>query len=697
MTPINLRGGPLLERDYQALEARSINREWADRSFFRRVDQTEGCEILGRNGAGRYEGIAIPYIWPGEDRIREFRVRRDAPEYEKGKPKGKYMAPPGRGNLLYLPVGFDPAWLSDVTLELILVEGEFKCVAVMRAAWDGLSESAERPRFGAAAFGGVWNWWGTIGKVTNENNARVDEKGPISDLSRIAWRDRTVTIAFDRDINSNKNVKTARDLLVRELQSRGAVVKLFAWPKEHPEAKGIDDLLAAAGPALVLHLIGTAKKKAVPRSITGKEETNTAELADEITSTAHFAKDSGGRLYVYKDGFYQSSGGSFVSQRVKKIMTGWGLAAKWTSNKAEEVGEYIRVDCPELWSQPPADEINVENGLLDVNTRILRAHDPKFLSPIQLPVRYDPAARCPFWEKFVGEVFPEDSKQIAWEVPAWVMTPDTSIQKALLLLGEGANGKSVFFRACIAFLGKWNTVAISLHKLEQDKFAASRLVGKLANICPDLPTAHLLGTSAFKALTGGDVVGGEYKYHDSFDFIPFVKLIFSANLPPRSDDGTHGFFRRWIVVPFTRTFEEGAKDTLPRSVLDARLAEPSELSGVLNKALDALSRIRKNGFSEGKSSRDAWDEFRQATDPLTVWLDQHTIDDPEGVTPKYWVMAAYNKNCLDHSRPPMTKSAFGLALKRARKNLTDAERTVRGHIHWCYIGIKLKLEPPESQ
>jgi putative DNA primase/helicase len=255
---------------------------------------------------------------------------------------------------------------------------------------------------------------------------------------------------------------------------------------------------------------------------------------------------------------------------------------------------------------------------------------------------------------------------------------------------QGVNVGQSGFAGC-------HLVAISLHKLEQDKFAASRLVGKLANICPDLPTAHLSGTSVFKALTGGDVVGGEYKYHDSFDFIPFVKLIFSANLPPRSDDGTHGFFRRWIVVPFTRTFEEGAKDTLPRAVLDARLAEPSELSGVLNKALDALSHIRKNGFSEGGSSRAAWDEFRQATDPLTVWLDQHTIDDPEGVTPKYWVMAAYNKNCLDHSRPPMTKSAFGLALKRARKNLTDAERTVRGNICWCYIGIKLKQEPPESQ
>ena len=54
-------------------------------------------------------------------------------------------------------------------------------------------------------------------------------------------------------------------------------------------------------------------------------------------------------------------------------------------------------------------------------------------------------------------------------------------------------------RLLIAFLGKGNTSGLSLHKLEADKFAASRLYGKLANICPDLPSEHLAGTSMFKA------------------------------------------------------------------------------------------------------------------------------------------------------------------------------------------------------
>jgi putative DNA primase/helicase len=178
------------------------------------------------------------------------------------------------------------------------------------------------------------------------------------------------------------------------------------------------------------------------------------------------------------------------------------LASKWTSHKSEEVVKYLTVDAPMLWERPPGDQVNLLNGLLAVNTRTLSPHSADFLSPIQLPVKFDAAARCPMWDKFIGEVFPSDSETIAWEIPAWLMTPDTSIQKAILLMGDGANGKSTYLRAVLAFIGKHNTAAVSLHKLENDRFSASRLIGRLANICPDLPGTDLTSTSVFKAITG---------------------------------------------------------------------------------------------------------------------------------------------------------------------------------------------------
>jgi putative DNA primase/helicase len=96
------------------------------------------------------------------------------------------------------------------------------------------------------------------------------------------------------------------------------------------------------------------------------------------------------------------------------------------------------------------------NRLLDVNTSMLAQHSPEFLSPIQLPMNFDPSARCPNWDDFVATTFPLDAEAIAWEVPAWLMTPETSIQKAILLTGDGSNGKSVYLAAPLAFIGRKN-------------------------------------------------------------------------------------------------------------------------------------------------------------------------------------------------------------------------------------------------
>jgi P4 family phage/plasmid primase-like protien len=414
-------------------------------------------------------------------------------------------------------------------------------------------------------------------------------------------------------------------------------------------------------------------------------------IADEISAKEHFAQDRGKRLYVYRNGVYLPKGDAVILPTVRKICERRKLASAWTSHKAREVVEYIRVASPDLWEAPPSDKLNLKNGILNVDTHELEAHCPRFLSTVQLPVAYDPSATCPAWDKFISDVFPSDSIAVVWELIAWVMTPDMSIQKSALLIGEGENGKSAFLRAIVSFIGKQNTTAASLHKLEQDKFTAARLFGKLANICPDLPSVHLSSTSMFKALTGGDYIVGEYKYLDSFEFAPFAKLLFSANVPPRSDDSSHGFFRRWAVIPFLRCFEDNDPNKVSREVLDARLSDPAEQSGVLNKALHALKVLRKtNRFTEGESMRKAADEFRSATDPLTVWLDQNTELDPEGDVIQSDLRDAYNDSCQKSGRGLMTATAFGLSIKRARPKLEKKQLTKNLKMNWCYVGIRLK-------
>src|SRR5690606_29330164 len=133
--------------------------------------------------------------------------------------------------------------------------------------------------------------------------------------------------------------------------------------------------------------------------------------------------------------------------------------------------------------------------------------------------------------------------------------------------------------------------------------ATHRLNGKLANICPDLPSQHLETSSMFKALTGGDMVAAEVKHGDLYEYKPFVRLLFSANQPPQARDATKAFFRRWLVIPFDATF--APEEKIPEQVIDQQLAAPAELSGALNRALDAMPDVATNGVTVTPTMREA--------------------------------------------------------------------------------------------
>jgi hypothetical protein len=236
--------------DYARLEARWITREIADRQRLRRVDALEGREIVGRK-RGDCAGLVISNIPPwSPEGAREYRLRLDHPRLEQRngatRQGNRYLQPPDRPNLLFFPVGVTVAMLEDTALPLVFTEGEFKAMALMRlASWE-----SDQPRFLPVAAVGVWSWKGTIGKTEGPNGKREDVHGPLPDMDHIHWKGRQSIIAFDADGETNPSVKAARWALTRELMERGAQVGMLEWPAA--EGKGIDDRLAAVGPAKVL-------------------------------------------------------------------------------------------------------------------------------------------------------------------------------------------------------------------------------------------------------------------------------------------------------------------------------------------------------------------------------------------------------------------------------------------------------------
>ena len=334
-------GHDLTPADLGALNARWIDPELARRAKLRRVDSLIGGEMVGRRG-GDYSGILIPYFQPGSDQVRDYRLRRDHPdlEYNAGgnlKIKQKYLSPPGRSNMLYLPPGVPQSLLRDAAMPVVITEGEFKSLALWRAANHG---AASRPRFLPLGVSGVYNWRGTIGKTVGPNGSRIDVKGPIPDLDWLVWAGRRVVIAYDADAVTKELVRISRSALAAHLRGRDALVGFLEW--DVAKGKGIDDHLATVGPDMVFDEIahvdfaGSAWKKDLLRS---KPPMNTTEgrilpvLANAIAAFRH-APEWGGVLAFNEFGF-----GTVVLKPAP-----WGVVPKgeWTDHEDRLATEWIQ-------------------------------------------------------------------------------------------------------------------------------------------------------------------------------------------------------------------------------------------------------------------------------------------------------------------------------------------------------------------
>lgn len=406
-----------------------------------------------------------------------------------------------------------------------------------------------------------------------------------------------------------------------------------------------------------------------------------------IQNGLNFAVDQGGRLYYYNAGAYRPNGEQLVEEATLHIFEASRMINKWKPAHTDGVMRYIKARCPHIETEPITTHLNVMNGLINLETGILEPHSPQYLSTIQLPITYDPAAECPAWFSFIRDVFPADSQMVAWELLASIVVPNREYQKAVFLTGEGSNGKSIYLNAIQRFIGPENYSSESLQSLAMDKFRVVRLLGKLANICGDLDPTKLESTGVFKLIADGSPIPMEYKFGQSFDARPFCRLVFSANTLPRSVDTTDAFYRRWVIIPFHQQFQD---IPMVGKKLKADLTTDSELSGALNQVLKVLPRVIAHGMTVTASLSTALSDYRQATDPVEKILTRGC-----SVLPGAWVardeLLAELNVVLEteyHIRQGVTAHRLTKALKRLFPEITDSrQRDETGTLAYGYKNL----------
>jgi putative DNA primase/helicase len=265
---------------------------------------------------------------------------------------------------------------------------------------------------------------------------------------------------------------------------------------------------------------------------------------------------------------------------------------------------------------------------------------------------------------------------------AYLLLPDNSLKTAFMFLGAGDNGKSTLIALIEALLGSENVEAIPLHKLEDDRFAAADLYGKLANTFADLDARALAATSMFKSITGGDSIRGEQKYRGAFKFRPYARLIYSANEAPPTPDGSDAFFGRWKVIPFEQAFT-GRED---RRLIE-RLTTPEELSGLLNMALLKLPVLRERGrFPDTDETEAAARQFRIDTDSAAGFIAERCVVEEEARVARARLYRDYKEWCQETGHRPFHNRNFNKRVRQATRGEVE-ERPIEGIYTWIGIGL----------
>ena len=331
--------------------------------------------------------------------------------------------------------------------------------------------------------------------------------------------------------------------------------------------------------------------------------------------------------------------------------------------------------------------LNLKNGMFNIDTLQLLPHDPKLYPSIrQLPISYDQSKECKKINDFFNDVLEAKDVDLIAELFGFLLTKNYKIHKAFMFYGSGRNGKGTMLRLVEAFMGVENVSHVSLEQLANNRFAASKIVGKLVNINGDIPQRDLSSTETFKQLTGEDIVQMEAKYSQPFDYLNQAKMIFAANKLPRSPDDTSGFYSRWLIVLFKSKF------TKPNPKLDEELSEPDELSGLLNFALKGLKRLKENEyqFSYDLSEKEVRLIYLRYSDPAIAFL-MDCCESYDGYIAKNELYKSFKEYVKKNNLPILSAKMFSSHIQQQNYlPIETIHQNVNNERAWVWSGIRLK-------
>ena len=383
------------------------------------------------------------------------------------------------------------------------------------------------------------------------------------------------------------------------------------------------------------------------------------EYAAIIMEKHHFltTRDNEEVLY-YENGIYKLDGETIIKEEAQRLVEKCTTRMRIEILNTIVVSTYVERDAFD--SNPTL--INLKNGIFDMTAMKLMPHSHAIPFRTQLDVSYDQRAYPKKFMRFLMEVL-EDKKdrQTILEMFATALLRNTlNMEKAVMLIGEGANGKSTLLETIADVFGSDNVSGVSIHDLLWNRFSKAELDAKMLNIYGDISSKDLNYVGILKSVITGERITVEKKNKGSFRTRPYAKMFFAANRLPEVNEDTDAIYRRFLIIEFSRQF----KGTDANPMLLVELTTDEEKSGILNLLIGYARIVMRNKHLTYEPTTDqVRSEWHDKSDPIMQFFSECIKETKGKYAIKKDVYAAYAKFCKERHHISTSQQMFSRRCK----------------------------------
>lgn len=315
--------------------------------------------------------------------------------------------------------------------------------------------------------------------------------------------------------------------------------------------------------------------------------------------------------------------------------------------------------------------INVENGIVDLQTGKLLKHDKSYKMTRMLSLEYDKTNKCDKWLTFLDETFEGDKNLIEFikRFLGYSLTGYTDEQVFCIFYGHGSNGKGTLIDTIMNVMGEYakTTEPETIIKKKYERSSTNDLAdlwGARFVTTSETESYQELDEGRVKRITGQDAIKCRFLYKDLFEYFPEYKLVLLTNHEPVIKSQDYSIWRRVLKIPFN------VKRPKEEWNLNLRTELIDEREGIFAWLVEGAVAWHKDGLKVPETVIQATEDYKDDLDVIGDFLDMCTDDGENLQVRNIDLFRCYEQWCEGTNNKPFTNRTFSRSLvEREYKNI----------------------------